>query len=168
MKILDFFRTRENQSSDQKIICLTVNLPVNESVFDDLVDFCKINIHEINEKYNFDSYTGERIKKYENLVKEIKKLEGDILIGNAAYNVEDFKVCNSLFAKNNLQIKTVFIRSEERRNADLNEGQQLYRDHNRWIDFYPGQIEDVHQKNEDNLKEIIDYFQGSDTILIGV
>ncbi|WP_029272826.1 hypothetical protein [Flavobacterium sp. KJJ] len=165
MDILDFIWHRANQVSNKKKISFTINLSLDENEFAGLEDFYKISINDIAKKYGFDIYTDERIKKFECLIKEIKYSEGNILVANAGYNVGDFNIINSLLTKENLQIHTVFIRSEKRRNADLKEGQELYNNLNRWIDFYPGQIEDVHQKREDNLKEIIDYFQSTKTLI---
>jgi len=156
MNIFDFIKHSRNQFDNKKNICFTIDLSLNEYAFDVLEDFYKTSIHDIAKKYQFDVFTDELISKFEYLIKEIKASENHILVANAGYNVSDFKIINSLLAKENLHIHTIFIRSEERRNADLTEGQKMYQNFNRWIDFYPGQIEDVHQEKEDNLKEIKD------------
>lgn len=157
-----------NQLNNSKNISLTINLDIDDNAFNDLVGFRKLTINDVAEKYEFDFFTEERIKKFEYLVREIKETKSNILVGNAGYDLNDLKIIGSLLKKEKLKIHTVFIRSEKRRNADLLEGQELYRNHNRWIDFYPGQIEDVHQEKENNLKEIKDYFEGTETLIVEI
>lgn len=157
-----------NQSNIQKEIYLTIDLVIDDKVFDNLIDFHKTYTTHLIQKYKYDILVDEKTKEFEYLVKAIKRFKGNILIGNACYNLSDLKVVISLLAKVNLQLNKIFIRSESRRAADLIEGQELYRNHNRWIDFYPGQVEEVHQKNENNLKEIKDYFEGSNILIVEV
>lgn len=168
MNLLKFLKSRTNQYKIQREIYLTIDLVIDDKVFDNLIDFRKAYISDLIQKYNYDMLVDEGKTELEYLVKELKNIEGNILIGNACYNLNELKLVNSLLSKVNLQINKIFIKSESRRAADLIEGQELYRNHNRWIDFYPGQVEEVHQLNENNLKEIKDYFKGSNVLVVEV
>lgn len=149
-------------------VFLTINLDVNDKVFDVFSGFYKANIDTIIKKYNYDMFVDEYQLKLKYLVEEIKVLNRDVLIGNVCHSLEDLKLIISLADENHFEIEKVFIPSVSRRILTLLEGQRIYSELNRWIDFYPGQIEEVHQKNEDNYLEIIKYFENNKTRIIEI
>jgi hypothetical protein len=149
-------------------VFLTIDLEIGDKVFDDFSGFYKASINTIIEKCNYDMLVDNYQIKFKYLVQEIIKLNKDVLVGNVCYNLEDLKLIIALFNESNLEIQKVFIPSVSRRILTLLEGQKLYRDHNRWIYFYPGQIEDVHEKKENNYLEILKYFENSKIKIIEI
>jgi hypothetical protein len=76
------------------------------------------------------------------------------LIGSAGYEYDHFANIHSVLRKNSRAITAIFIPSPDRLAAELKEGQELYRLHNRWLDFPLGHIEDVHEKRLKTISEI--------------
>ncbi|TDW48714.1 hypothetical protein EV144_103231 [Flavobacterium sp. 270] len=149
-------------------ISLTVNLDVEDKVFNDFSDIYKANLEKLIKEYKYDMFVDEYQIKFKYLVQEIKKLNRDILVGNASYNLDNLKLIIALLNENNLEIQKIFIPSLSRRIASLIEGQEMYRNHSRWIDFYPGQVEEIHQERENNYLEIIKYFEDKKTVVVEI
>lgn len=133
---------------------LTYNLNVNESCFDYLTDICKIDSSDLLDKYGYDLLKHKAHQRLAFIAEEILKSSGDILVGSAGYSYSDFMSIHTALRKNNRAVTTIFIPSQQRLAAELKEGQEIYRQHNRWLDFYPGQIEDVHEKRLKAINEI--------------
>lgn len=149
-------------------ICFTVNLELNDKVFDDLKYFHKVHISAIADKYKYDLFSDDTLMKYGYLVQEIKSINADILIQNAFYDLNDLKVLISLLNKEDLEIYKIFIPSVSRRIARLIEGQEMYSNFSRWLDFYPGQIEEIHESREKKYLEINEYFTDKKTAVIEI
>lgn len=149
-------------------ISVTVNLDVEDKVFNDFSDIYKANLEKIIKEYKYDMFVDEYQIKFKYLVQEIKKLNRDILVGNASYDLDNLKLIIALLNENNLEIQKIFIPSVSRRIVSLIEGQEMYRNHSRWIDFYPGQVEEIHQERENNYLEIIKYFEDKKTVVVEI
>lgn len=164
MKLFNFLKNK----IELKKVGLTFELDINDSVFIDYKKIKKINIGEINSKYGYDILKDDRNTKNENIVKEIISSESDIIIGYGFYELMDLVDINNKLKNTKFRLNQIFIPSEERRNRELKEGQKLYQEHNRWIDFYPGQVEDVHKSKEKKYYEIKKYFSNSNIEIVEI
>ena len=133
---------------------LTYNLHVNETCFDYLTDIYKINSSDLLDKYAYDLLKHTVHQRLAFIAEEILKSSGDILVGSAGYSYSDLLNIHTALRKDNRAVTAIFVPSQQRLAAELKEGQEIYRQHNRWLDFYPGQIEDVHEKRVKAINEI--------------
>jgi hypothetical protein len=134
---------------------LTYNLNVNEPCFDYLTDVCKINSSDVLSKYSYDLLKHTSHQRLSFITDEILKTNQNILIGSAGYTFNDFLSIHAALRKSNRAVTAIFVPSEDRLAAELKEGQEIYRLHNRWLDFPPGHIEDVHEKRLKIISEIV-------------
>jgi hypothetical protein len=117
-------------------IFLTYNLNSNEACFDYLTDVLKTDSTTLLNKYSYDIFKHTNDQRISFIAEELKICNTNILVGSAGYAYEDFKKISLHLNEAGLTIDTIFIPSESRRAAELREGQEIYRLHNRWIDFY--------------------------------
>ena len=134
--------------------CRTYNLNVNETCFDYLTDIYKINSSDLLAKYAYDLLKHTPHQRLTFIAEEILKSNGDILVGSAGYSYNDFMYIHTVLRKSNRAVTTIFVPSHTRLEAELKEGQEIYRQHNRWLDFPPGHIEDVHEARLKTISEI--------------
>lgn len=139
-------------------IFLTYNLNVNETCFDDLTAIYKINSSDLLGKYAYDLLKHTNHERLAFMTEGILKATESILVGSAGYNYSDFMTIHTMLQKNNRAVTAIFIPSQQRLAADLKEGQEIYRLHNRWLDFPPGHIEDVHEQRLKIVDEIKNRF----------
>lgn len=137
---------------------LTYNLDVNETCFDSLTDVHKINSSDLLTKYAYDLLKHTSHQRLSFITEEILKTNGNILIGSAGYTYNDFHSIDTALRKSDRVVTTIFVPSADRLAAELKEGQEIYRLHNRWLDFAPGHIEDVHEQRVKTISEIVNGF----------
>ena len=128
------------------------------SDFDFIKSISTISIFENDKKYNPDGQSITQTQSIKNLISEIKKTETDVLVYGSFFELKyiiDFK---KRLKKTNHYLFEIYVLSAVKRHLQLLEGQELYRNHSRWLDFYPGEIEDIHKQREDNINEITKYF----------
>lgn len=142
-------------------IFLTFHLDVNEPCFDYLTDVYKINCSDLLSKYSYDLLKHTPRERLTFITDEILKTSGSILVGSAGYEYDNFANIHAVLRRNNRAVTTIFIPSPDRLAAELKEGQEIYRQHNRWLDFRPGHIEDVHEKRLKIIDRIINGFAGT-------
>jgi hypothetical protein len=137
-------------------IFLTFNLNVNEPCFDYLTDVYKINSADLLGKYSYDILKHTSHQRLSFIAEGILQSDESIgiLVGSAGYNYTDFMTIHTMLQKKGRAITAIFIPSQDRLASDLKEGQEIYRQHNRWLDYPPGHIENVHEERLKIIREI--------------
>ena len=147
-------------------IFLTFRLAVSEPCFDELTEVLKVESHHLLRNYSYDPMTHGNDQWLAFIVDGISRSTSDILVGSAGSSWEDFQQIAAALARQSKVVDAIFIPSASRRLDDLKAGQEMVRLHNRWIDFYPGQVEEVHEERERRIKQIVEGFVGSATKVI--
>lgn len=109
---------------------LTIELDVNEVHLTS--DVKKINIDYVMTKYDFSIITHSNDEKLLMIAKELLDSQ-NILIGFAAYNLEDIIKINNHLKNSNSALDTIFIPSPIRIAQRLAEAKENAKNHSRWI-----------------------------------
>ena len=127
-----------------------------------------INCYEVLEKYDYDLLKDSNQKRIEYLSEEIINSESNILICDTGFSITDFHKISEILKSSKLNIDKILVPNESKRNKKLQEGQEMYRNHNRWIDFYPGQIEDIHNDFELIIKNLKSRYENTKTEILEI
>jgi hypothetical protein len=131
-------------------------------------NFKIINCHEVLEKYNYDLLKDSNQKRIEYLSEEIINSETNILICDTGLSITDFHKISEILKSSELNIDKILVPNESKRIRKLQEGQEMYRNHSRWIDFYPGQIEDIHNEFELTIKNLKSRYENTKTEILEI
>ena len=147
-------------------LTLTINKSeINREIFE---NFTIINCYEILDKYNYNLLKDTNLTRVEYLTTEIIKTESNLIICDTNLNVEDILRLSENIKLSNFYINKIIVPNEIKRNKLLAEGQEMYKNHNRWIDFYPGQIEEVHNEFEMKIKNLKSTFENTETEILEI
>jgi len=157
---------RHKEELQSKMVSIAISLNIRDKAFDNL-NCIKIDRPYISERYNYDYVKDSREKKLDYFISEIINSDIDVLVGDFCYNLTDLIQVAKLLKKHRLAINMIYIPSEERRIEKLAYGKTLYK-YNRWLDFYPGEIEDEYRKFESVIEEIENYYRDTITTIMEV
>ena len=130
-------------------VYLTISIEKKDLNSADFDEFVIINAWEILEEKGYDLLKDNNDVRINHLISEIDKRAEKILICNAGFNVEDLnKISLNLKSK---VVNKIIMPSQDRREKQLAESIEFDRKHNRWTNFYPGELED----NYNNFGEIL-------------
>ncbi|KPE51892.1 hypothetical protein AOB46_06605 [Chryseobacterium indologenes] len=143
------------------ILTLQISEPdLNTSEF---AGFKIVNCYELLEKYNYCSSQDSHLKKLEYISEEIINSEDPILICNTGLSTMDFDIISGILRPHQLIINKILIPTLSKRNRKLAEGQEAYRNHSRWLHFYPGEIEDIYNNFEEEIKDLKTRYENTGT-----
>ncbi|WP_421498081.1 hypothetical protein [Flavobacterium columnare] len=140
------------KSEKNKIIILTLEINKPHLNIDEFKNFEIMNCYELLEKQNYDSLNDSNEKRIEYIANEIINSKINILICDVCFSITDFDKISELLKPNKLIINKILVPNESKRKSKLLDGQEIYRNHSRWLDFYPGQIEEIHEEFEMKIK----------------
>lgn len=149
-------------------ICLTLEIPKSDLNISEYVNFEILNCVELLEKYKYDLLKDSNLKRLEYIEIEIINSDSDILICDTRLGVDEIIRISEKIKLSKLTISQIIVPSKDKRDKQLEEGLELYRNHNRWIDFYPGQVEDVYNSFENIINELKKHFVQTETKIIEV
>ncbi len=67
-----------------------------------------------------------------------------------------------------LTVNKILVPNESKRNKKLADGQKAYRDHSRWLHFYPGEIEDIYKEFEAEIKTLKARYENTETQILEI
>ncbi|SDJ57645.1 hypothetical protein SAMN05421542_3863 [Chryseobacterium jejuense] len=120
------------------------------------------------EKYEYHSSKEYQLKKLEYISDEIMNSEGNILICNTGLSITDFDTLSEMLKLHELAINKILIPNESKRNKKLADGQEAYRNHSRWLHFYPGEIEDIYNEFEAEIKSLKTRCENTETKILEI
>lgn len=140
-----------------KKIYLTFDLDADDSSFVHL-DAQKIPAHVVLSNVLYDPLKHKTSDRIRLIATEIIRSNGDILVGQAGFSASEFAAIESRLLANGLHLNTIFVPGESRQKQRLKEGHELYANHNRWLNYYPGEIDDIHGAWVNNINGIVKAF----------
>ncbi|MBP2616856.1 hypothetical protein [Chryseobacterium jejuense] len=120
------------------------------------------------EKYEYHSSKEYQLKKLEYISDEIMNSEYNILICNTGLSITDFDTLSEMLKLHELAINKILIPNESKRNKKLADGQEAYRNHSRWLHFYPGEIEDIYNEFEAEIKSLKTRCENTETKILEI
>lgn len=165
---MNFIKRYLLKSKKKKNVILTLQVCEPELNISEFVSFKIVNCFEVLQKYNYDLLKDSNLKRLEYIADEIINSENNILICDTGLSITDFHIISEMLNPNELTIDKILVPKESKRNQKLVEGQEMYRNHNRWIDFYPGQIEDIHNEFELIIKNLKTRYENTETKILEI
>jgi len=149
-------------------VYLTFKIEKKDLIITNFAEFDVFDSWEVLDKFSYDLITDSNETRLNYISKQIEKSNSNILICNAGYNLEDFERIAQNLEIQKIRINKIFLPNQIKRDKILAEGIELYNNHNRWFDFYPGQIEDIHNDSEERIKNIKIGFENTHTEIIEI
>ncbi len=156
--------------TSQKKISIILTLQISESDLDnsEYVNFKIVNCFDMPERYEYHSSKEYHLKKLEFIYDEIMNSEDHILICNTGLSITDFGTLIEILKQHQLTINKILVPNESKRNKKLAEGQEAYRNHSRWLHFYPGEIEDIYNEFEMEIKSLKARCENTETKILEI
>jgi hypothetical protein len=149
-------------------VILTLQVCESDLNISELASYKIMNCFEVLEKYNYDLLKDSNLKRLEYISDEIIDSENNILICDTGLSIMDFHKISEILKQYKLTIDKILVPKESKRNQKLAEGEEMYRNHSRWIDFYPGQIEDIHNEFELKIKTLKTRYENTETKILEI
>lgn len=146
-------------------IYLTIEVDSKDELFNKLEGFHKVNFIDLDQKYNYNLVGDSSRNPLDNLLTEIDYLNQDLIVGFACYDLKELLEIESKIVSINKKLDKVFLPSLDKRISKLVEGQKIYSEHSRWLDWPPGYVEDLFAKFEINVTEIKEHYKNTLTII---
>lgn len=156
----------ENDLSESKKkinVILTYRIDESDIKNSEFADFKIVDFSDILQKNNYNPQKDSELNKLEYLSKEIINSEDNIVIYNTGSNLEDFDTISEMLKPHELIINNILVPNEAKRQQQLADGQKAYRDHSRWLNFYPGEIEENHKKFAEKIETLKTKYQNTET-----
>ncbi|MFZ4930380.1 hypothetical protein [Chryseobacterium sp. Mn2064] len=155
----------KNGAGLKRKINVILTLQVSESDINtsEYKGFRILSCYDMLEKYDYRSSTDSNQKKLEYMLEEIIHSEYHILICNTHLDVVDFDTLSEMLMPHELIIDEILVPNESKRNKKLADGQEAYRNHSRWLHFYPGEIEDIYERFEAEIKSLKTRYKNTET-----
>lgn len=147
-------------------VCITFRLRKED--FDSLTytNFELVNCFEVLEKYGYDIMKHSTTDRLNFIATEIINSKKNSVICDVSLDYEGTIYLSEFLRKSNIEISKIIVPNQIKRNKHYQEGLEAYRYHNRWLDFYPGQIEDVYNEFEELIAKVKLHFQDKKTTVI--
>lgn len=165
---MNFIKNILSESKKKISIILTLQVPESDLPTSEYAGFKMINCFDMPEKYEYHSSKEYYLRKLEYISDEIMSSEDNILFCNSELNIEDFDTLSEMLKQHGLIINQVLVPNLSKRNKKLAEGQKAYRDHSRWLDFYPGEIEDIYNEFEERIKSLKTKYENTETKILEI
>ncbi|BAP33387.1 uncharacterized protein CHSO_4350 [Chryseobacterium sp. StRB126] len=161
---------KKHLSTSKKKINIILTLQISESDLDssEYVNFKIVNCFDMPEKYEYHSSKEYQFKKLEYISDEIMNSEHSILICNTGLSITDFDTLTEMLKSYELIIDRILVPNQSKRNKKLADGQEAYRNHSRWLHFYPGEIEDIYNEFEAKIKSLKAKYENTETKILEI
>lgn len=160
---MNFIKNQLPESKNRISVILTLQIAEPEVNVSEFAGFRIINSHEILEKHNYCPPQDSHLKKLEYISEEIINSEDPILICETGLSTMDFDIISEILRPYELIINKILVPNPSKRNKKLAEGQEMYRNHSRWLHFYPGEIEDIYNDFEEEIKDLKTRYENTQT-----
>lgn len=159
-----------NLSASKKKIKVILTYRIDESDIknSEFAHFKIVDFSDILLKNNYHPEKDSELNKLEYLSKEVINSEDNIAIYNIRLSLEDFDTISELLKPHELIINNILVPNEAKRQQQLADGQKAYRDHSRWLNFYPGEIEENHKYFAEKIKTLKAKYQNTETKILEI
>jgi hypothetical protein len=168
IKIMNFLKRKVADPEKKIIVAFTLKIPESDLQNPEFAGFKIMDGSEILQKSHYNPLNDSRLKKFEYIAKEIISVKDSILIYNTGFGLTDFPTISEMLKPYNLTVNKIFLPNESKRNQQLVDGQKAYWDHNRWLNFYPGEIEDLHEEFEREIKSLKARYENTGTEIVEI
>lgn len=156
----------ENNLSESKKrinVILTYRIDESDIKNSEFAHFKIVDFSDILLKNNYHPSKDSQLNELEYLSKEIINSEDNIVIYNTGSSLEDFDIISEMLKPYDLIINNILVPNKSKRDQQLAEGKELYRNHSRWLNFYPGEIEENHKKFAEKIETLKAKYQNTET-----
>ncbi len=155
--------------SEKRInVILTLRICEPHLNISEFENFEIINCYEVLEKYNYDLLKDSNIKRIEYVVDKILNSKTNVLICDTNFEILDFHKIIEMLEPNKLNIDKILVPNETKRNEWLAEGQETYKNHSRWMDVRPGQLEEIYEEFEYKIKKLKSRYENTETKIVEI
>lgn len=165
---MDSIKNQLSKSKNKINVILTLQISEPDLNVSEFAGFKIVNCYEMLEKYNYDSSHDSHLKKLEYISEEIINSEDPILICDTGLSTMDFDIISEILRPYKLTINKIVVPNPSKRNKKLAEGQKMYREHSRWLHFYPGEIEDIYNDFEEEIKDLKIRYKNTETKILEI
>lgn len=165
---MNFIKKYFSKSKNKINAILTLQLSEPDIKNSEFVNFKIVDCSEVLQKNNYNPLKDSNLKILEYISEEIINSEDNILIYNAGLSITDFDSISEMLKPYELTIDKILVPNESKRNQQLAEGKEAYRNHNRWLHFYPGEIEDMHNEFELKIKNLKTKYENTETKILEI
>lgn len=144
-------------------VILTYRIDESDIKNSEFANFKIVDFSDVLQKNNYDPSKDSELNKLEYLSKVIIISEDNIVIYNTGSNLEDFDTLSEMLKPYKLIIDNILVPNESKRKQQLIDGQKAYREHNRWLNFYPGEIEENHKYFEQIINTLKEKYRNTET-----
>ncbi|GAA5097276.1 hypothetical protein GCM10023210_32120 [Chryseobacterium ginsengisoli] len=157
--------TKNNLSESKKRINVILTYRIDESDIksSEFAHFKIVDFSDILLKNNYHPSKDSELNELEYLSKEIINSEDNIVIYNTRLSLEDFDTISEMLKPHELIINNILVPNDSKRQQQLANGQKAYREHSRWLNFYPGEIEENHKKFAEKITTLKAKYQNTET-----
>lgn len=149
-------------------VILTFRIDESDIKSSEFANFKIVDFSDVLLKNNYHPSKDSKLNKLEYLSKEIINSEDNIVIYNTGSSLEDFDTISEILKPYELIINNILVPNESKRKQQLADGQKAYRDHSRWLHFYPGEIEENHKYFEQKIKTLKAMYQNTETKVLEI
>lgn len=149
-------------------VILTFRIDESDIKNSEFANFKIVDFSDVLLKNNYHPSKDSELNKLEYLSKEIINSEDNIVIYNTGSSLEDFDIISEILKPYELIINNILVPNESKRKQQLADGQKAYRDHSRWLHFYPGEIEENHKYFEQKIKTLKAKYQNTETKILEI
>ena len=167
-KTMNFIKSNLPESKKRINVILTYRIDESDIKNSEFAHIKIVDFSDILLKNNYHPAKDSELDKLEYLSKEIINSEDNIVIYNTRLSLEDFDTISEMLKPHELIINNILVPNEAKRKQQLAEGQEAYRNHNRWLNFYPGEIEENHKKFAEKIETLKIKYQNSETKIVEI
>ncbi|ROS11413.1 hypothetical protein EDF65_3825 [Chryseobacterium nakagawai] len=168
MGLFDLFKKKENLLKKKITVILTLQVSKQDINISEFAGFKIVSCHDILQKFNYRSSIESHEKKLKYISEEIIHSKDDILICDLKVSITSFDTLTEMLKPHQLTINKILVPNESKRNKKLAEGQEAYRNHSRWLHFYPGEIEDIYREFEAKIKSLKTRYENTETEILEI
>lgn len=165
---MNFLKKYFSKTKSETNVILTIKISRSELNIAEYKDFRIVDCSEVLQKNNYNPLNDSEDKRIEYISEEIIHSEENILIYETGLSISDFDTISEMLKPYNLIISKILVPGESKRKKRLAEGQEAYRNHNRWLNFYPGEIEEMHEAFELMIQNLKDRYKNTETKIVEV
>lgn len=165
---MNFIKKYFSKSKKKISVILTLEVSSSDVNTPEFADFKIVSCYDILEKYNYHPSMDPYARKLDCICEEIIRSEDPILICNTGLSVPDIDALSEMLNPHELSIDKILIPNESKRKKKLAEGQEAYKNHSRWLNFYPGEIEDIYHEFEAKIEGLKSRYKNTGTEVLEV
>lgn len=167
-KLMNIIENNLSASKKKIKVILTYRIYESDIKNSEFAHFKIVDFSDVLLKNNYHPEKDSELNELEFLSKEIINSEDNIVIYNTGSNFEDFDTISEMLKPHELIINNILVPNEAKRQQQLADGQRAYREHSRWLDFYPGEIEENHKKFAEKIETLKAKYRNTETKVLEI